>query len=214
MGTPIDRTGRKYGRLTAVRRVENDKHGNAQWECLCNCGAVVIVDSCRLATGNTNSCGCLSRELSSARLTERSTTHGLSNTRTYKVWAGMRKRCRNPNDIAYCYYGGRGIKVCERWMKFENFLADMGEVPEGMSIERLDVNGDYCPENCVWLPNSEQRKNVRNNVHVVYEGEKMILADFARKIGRHPSRVSGWLKKGFTPEQMLTKRRRKPKEEA
>lgn len=211
MGTPIDRTGRKYGRLTAVRRAENDKHGNSQWECLCDCGAVAIVSSPSLATGNTKSCGCLSKELAGIRARERSTTHGLSNTRTYKVWAGMRKRCRNPNDIAYYYYGGRGIKVCERWMKFENFLADMGEVPEGMSIERLDVNGDYCPENCVWLPNSEQRKNVRNNVHVVYEGEKMILSDFARKIGRRPSRISTWLKKGFTPEQMLTKPKRKPK---
>lgn len=112
-------------------------------------------------------------------------------------------------DISDALHGGRGITVCERWMKFENFLADMGEVPEGMSIERLDVNGNYCPENCVWLPNSEQRKNVRNNVHVTYEGEKMIAADFARRIGRAPQRVYEWLKQGLTPEQMADKRKRK-----
>lgn len=193
----IDRTGHRYGRLTVLRRAENDKHGNTRWECLCDCGTFTVVNSSAFWAGRTRSCGC--------RFNKRSTTHGLHGTRTYKVWGAMKDRCSNPNNKAYRHYGGRGIKVCERWMKFENFLADMGEVPEGMSIERVDVNGDYCPDNCVWLPLAKQNKNTRTNVRVTYKGREMIALDFAREIGRNRNLIYCWLKQGLTPEQIAAK---------
>lgn len=208
----IDRTGHRYGRLTVVRRAENSKHRHTRWECLCDCGTTTVVDSPSLATGNSTSCGCLFTE----QLLERNTKHGRAGSpsegSTYSVWMSMRGRCNNHRHVSYPYYGGRGIKVCPRWDCFEAFLEDMGERPEGMSIERLDVNGDYCPENCVWIPLIEQNKNTRRNVQVTYKGRAMIALDFAREIGRKPGLVYRWLKQGLTPEQIAAKPKPRPKE--
>ena len=203
----IDRTGQKYGRLTVLRRSENTKHGHTQWECLCDCGNTKVVATPLLAAGYTASCGCLRVEVA----TERSTTHGkaggrsATRSRTYQAWSSMRKRCSNPNSAYYHCYGGRGIKVCERWQKFENFLEDMGECPDDMSIERINVNADYCPENCKWATNFEQSRNTRRNVRVIYQGREMAAVDFARALGRRPSTVYYWFREGFTTEQIIEK---------
>ncbi len=104
-------------------------------------------------------------------------------TKIYQIWQNMRGRCLNENDAAYINYGGRGIRVCERWAIFENFLADMGEPPPGMTLEREDNDGDYCPENCRWATRAEQARNTRQNHWIEFDGRKQILNDWATEIG-------------------------------
>lgn len=199
MGVFIDRTGQKYGRLTVVRRTENSKHGKARWECFCECGAEVTVDSSNLTKGNTASCGCLAVE----RRRKTNTTHGMYGSRTWNCWQHMKRRCFDPKVRQYRYYGGRGITVCERWMKFENFLADMGEVPPGMSLDRIDNNKGYEPDNCRWATKTEQSRNRRNNVKVTVDGREMLAADFVKAYGLVKGSTYRFLRKGWTPNEIL-----------
>lgn len=130
------------------------------WNCLCDCGNSKEVREDHLLGQKTMSCGCLKPELSRSI----ATTHGLSHkTPMYATWSHMRQRCRNPRNKDYKTYGGRGITICERWDSFENFYADMSPTwKPGLTIERKDVNGNYCPDNCTWIPNVEQPKNRSN----------------------------------------------------
>jgi hypothetical protein len=184
MSKLIDLTGSAYGRLTVVSRAENTK-GNrrAVWNCICECGNTTKSGGDALRIGKTNSCGCLKNELSAERIATINTTHGKCKTPEYSVWTGMLSRCRNDNEKQYHRYGGRGISVCERWLSFENFLEDMGECPKGMSIERLDNDGNYEPSNCKWVTRHEQDRNKSTNTTITYNGVTMILTDWARQIG-------------------------------
>lgn len=138
-------TGKSFGRLTVVCLASTNRYG---WECLCICGSKTVVITASLRNGHTRSCGCLQREAV--------TKHGFKGTPTWNSWRNMRSRCRDPHHISYSSYGGRGIKVCDRWNSFENFLADMGERPTGKSIDRIDNNGNYEPGNCMWSTPGEQ----------------------------------------------------------
>jgi len=155
--TPGDRFGR-WTVLEGTRfKIYPSKTRVLYHECRCDCGAVKFVSIYGLIRGNSQSCGCLHAQRSS----EASRTHGLSRTRVYRIWTCIMTRCTNPNAINYERYGGRGITVCERWLKFENFLEDMGKPPDGLSIDRLNNDAGYFKDNCAWKTPSDQAKNRR-----------------------------------------------------
>jgi hypothetical protein len=144
-----DLTGQRFGSLVVMECA--GVRGNAQWLCKCDCGNEAIVNGNRLTGGNTTSCGCYRVNIT--------TKHGMHRSGTYTSWCKMLTRCTNPNDVAYARYGGRGIAVCERWLRFENFLADMGERPPGTTIDRKENDGNYEPSNCRWADRATQNRN-------------------------------------------------------
>lgn len=158
---PEDLTGRVFERLTVVERCHL-RNGRPRWVCRCICRTLKSVAACELKAGKTKSCGCLNAE---SRRTK-AVRHGFNRTATYVCWSNMLARCGNANRPDFKNYGGRGIAVCERWLEFQNFLADMGEKPRGLSIDRIDNDGNYEPDNCRWATPSEQRRNQRSKSEI------------------------------------------------
>lgn len=168
--------------MTIIGEAEPIRHPSGQlskrWLCRCECGNDKVMPDRSFRKG-ARSCGCLISE--AARM---KATHGMTNSAENLIWRAMKQRCSNPKAEAYPLYGGRGIKVCERWMKFENFFSDMGPRPSSRhSIDRIDTNGGYSPENCRWATKEQQANNTRSNRFVTFNGETLTLAQWERKLG-------------------------------
>lgn len=204
MGRRINLTGMKFGRLAVLHISERrDSNGNVHWVCRCDCGAEKEVSSRSLRTGDTQSCGCYFLEVAEQKGRSKK-MHGKTGTRTHNIWMNMRYRCENPNDPKFKDYGGRGIKVCSRWQSFDAFIADMGECPHGMTIERENVNGDYEPGNCVWASQKTQQNNRRNNVRIEFMGHNLTLAQWEDRTGIKQDTIRTRLQRGWPVTAALT----------
>lgn len=198
-----DISGQKFGRLTAVDFVKLNNQ-KIKWNCICDCGNKVQNYGDALRRGKVVSCGCYMKENRSKGLHR---THGYAPrgnvSRTYRAWASMCRRCDTPSSSNYARYGGRGIYVCNRWLKFENFLQDMGEVPDGYSLDRIDCNGHYSKENCRWATIIEQANNKNNSVLITVDGQTLSAAQWSKKLGIKAGTIRSRKKKGWSDEEII-----------
>ena len=187
MGSFRDLTGQRFGRLVAIR-AERDVEGRRyNWICQCDCGNTIKASSISLTTRRRQSCGCIMHEI----LIKRNTTHGKSRERLYRVWKGMRSRCYNPNHTSYAKYGGRGIEVCESWRTsyeaFREWALATGYDPNApygeCTLDRIDVNGGYSPDNCRWVNEFLQANNKRDNRYITFNGKTMSVSDWGKELG-------------------------------
>lgn len=158
-----------------------NKNGKDTWLCICDCGNVKVVTGNDLKSGNTQSCGCFKKEMAGKQNLKHGHAKKKNKSRTYISWENMNKRCNNKNDPSYIYYGGRGIIVCDRWLKFENFLEDMGECPPDLTLDRIDNDNGYYRENCRWTTTFEQHRNMRSNNNYIFKNQVWCLKDLAIK---------------------------------
>lgn len=198
----IDISGKTFGRLKAIEPFGKTKSRVAVWKCVCECGNVSYVDGSSLRTGRTRSCGCLNKENSSLK----NTIHGKSTTRVYKIWQKIKDRCHNKKNDHFNCYGGRGITVCEEWekdfMSFYNWAMRHG-YRDDLTIDRIDVNGNYCPENCRWSTQKEQTNNTRKNKILEMKGEKHTLKQWSEIKNINYSSLRKRIKLGWGIEKAL-----------
>ena len=191
----IDLTGQTFGRLSVIGRDRTD-NGVLFWKCKCSCGTEKSVRASLLRNGTVQSCGCWR--------VERMRKHDKVHTRVYTIWVNIVQRCTNPKVRVYPAYGGRGITFQDSWKTFSGFYADMGDPPsDAHTLERNDVNGNYCKENCRWATIEEQMINKRNNHVITYDGRTQILAQWAREIGVHHTTIRNRLLKGWSVQEAL-----------
>lgn len=204
----IDMTGQRYGRWTVVRRAERppgSSNSDARWEVVCDCGSRNVVTRTSLVKGESQSCGCLQRELTAQKTPDRFRTHGMTETSEYNIWCLMKRRCTNPHCSAYPRYGGRGITMCERWLhSFENFYADMGPRPSPRhSIDRIDNDLGYSPENCRWATSRDQGYNTRKTTFVTHNGKTLNLAEWSNETGISVKLLRSRCNQGLPPDKIL-----------
>lgn len=192
-----DWVGRKFGRLT-VTALERFPGAGTLIVCQCTCGKVVRCKNHNLLSGGTGSCGCLWKE--------KITTHGMTKTRAYVTWKAMKNRCYVPSRHSYKDYGGRGIRVCARWLEsFENFLADMGQPPEGQTLDRINNDGHYTPKNCRWATYEVQLNNTSSNRRITAFGKTQSLTQWAREYQMPVTTLRNRiLRGGMRPEDALS----------
>lgn len=207
MKTREDLTGQKFGRLTVLEFSHRGKFRQSFWKCKCDCGNIVIVRAGQLKFGATKSCGCYQKD----RASESSFKHGMNNTKIHNSWRGMRERCINKNNNHYKYYGGRGITVCDEWnntdngfINFYNWAMNNG-YKDGLTIERIDVNGNYEPSNCKWITNKEQANNKSNTIYLEYNNKTQSLLDWCKELNLDYTLVKSRIKKyNWSIEKALT----------
>ena len=188
MGKMQDLTGKKFGRLTVIDKAEKHVKPSGgtvgRWKCKCDCGNVLVVDTHSLKSGHTQSCGCRKIEM----LVEQSTKHGMYRKTVYRTWDSMVQRCENQRHKQYNDYGGRGIKVCDRWRNsFQAFFDDVSILPHfgenGYTLDRMNVNGNYEPTNVRWATKKEQQNNMRSNLLISYNDQTKTLSQWAEELG-------------------------------
>lgn len=200
-----DLSGQKFGRLTVLRyfgtEVLNGRKIRPHWWCRCDCGSEMAFDGTNIRSGNTSSCGCLHRERAKARATK----HGLIGHRLYSTWRGMKDRCYSPNHSHYAQYGGRGIGVDEPWRSdFAAFVRDMEPTwRPGLTVDRIDVNGNYGPGKCRWSTQSEQCSNKRNNVLLTVDGVTKTVTQWAADTGIHVETMRARIARGLSDEAVV-----------
>lgn len=204
----LDLTGLRFGRLVVIERCEdyfppNKNKPYVQWLCKCDCGRETKALAYALRSGHKKSCGCLRSDLSTKRVVSYNTTHGESGTRLYSIWTGIKGRCNNPH---YEAYGGRGIKICPEWDQdfttFKQWAISHG-YDETLTIDRIDVNGNYEPGNCRWVSKSDQHYNKRSNHYLEYDGVSLTISQWARVLGMKPYQISLRLRRGWSIEEAL-----------
>lgn len=205
----VDITGTRFGRLVALKRVGSDGH-SALWLCKCDCGNTKIVTLPHLRQGLTRSCGCLFKDTTPERCAKsnigaRMRKHGDFGTRLYRIWAAMKRRCMNPHSRYFSNYGGRGIKVCLQWMEYEPFKkwALSNGYAQGLSIDRINVDGDYTSENCRWADPKTQQNNRRNNVKFSYKGRIYTVEDVSSLTGLKERTIRGRYERGWSTAQII-----------
>lgn len=192
--------------LTLIKRTRKpfSHSGEGDALCKCICGKEVTLSWKRFSSQREKSCGCLKTKFGIKPTTSK---YREANPREYIVWEAMRRRCYNPNSDKYKYYGGKGVKICDRWLQsFDNFFGDMGARPTAThSIDRIDVNGDYAPENCRWATKQEQMNNRTDNHFIDCAGVKMTIADAARRYNIKYANLEAILRKGISIEKYVNK---------
>lgn len=201
VGKFIDLSGQRFGRLTVICRAGRDKNHLLLWKCRCDCGNTIITRGQDLRRRKSQSCGCLKIE----SLVNRSQKHGMTGKRPYRIWKNMKTRCLNPNSPSYPDYGGRGIKICKRWREnFENFWADMGSTyQDNLEIDRINHDGNYCPENCRWASDKIQNRNTRANHFVSSPLGYMTISELSEKTGIPYSTLKVRIYKGESGKQLI-----------
>ena len=209
---PADYIGKKYNRWTILKYEGTNHLKKSQFLCRCDCGKEKIIVLGNLKTGQSKSCGCLNDEKRKGNT--RSKKHGMSFSREYSTWRAMLDRCENKTYREYPDYGGRGIKICERWHDFNNFYADMGERPEGTTLDRIDNNGNYEPSNCRWATAKTQSNNRRSNTLITYNGRTQTLQQWADETGIYSGTISmrinhyGWsIEKALTTPSLIKRKK-------
>ena len=203
MSVRIDLTGKRYGSLTVIELAVDEPGKKKKWLCKCDCGEKCIVAGSNLQSGNVKHC----KKCGNAISAEKKIKHGMTRTKIYYVWRGMLNRCERPEVRFYDDYGGRGIKVCEEWHDPEKFFewARNSGYKEGLQIDRIDVNGNYCPENCRWITQLKNANNKRNNKIIEHNGERKTLAEWARFYGVNYKNLSKNMNHGYTLEEAVNR---------
>lgn len=197
-----DLTGQRFGKLLVIERAkENTKHGRARWLCKCECGKEIITSGNCLLQGHAKSCGCSAKDNKSLY------KHGLSQTRIHYIWRAMKDRCYNPNNSHYYLYGGRGITICNEWlndfMSFYNWSMNNG-YSENLTIDRIENDKSYSPNNCRWATDIVQSNNKRNNKLFTHNGESKSLAEWCRIFGIKYTTVQSRLNHGYSFEESIS----------
>lgn len=213
MGKFIDLTGKRFGKLTVIERASNrvgkDNRSRVYWLCRCDCGNIKTIEASCLIQGHTKSCGCLQKEASS----KANSKHRATDSRLYNVWCAMKRRCTNKNVPEYPRYGGRGISVCDDWKNsfdsFRTWALSTGyneDAPRGMcTLDRIDNDGNYCPENCRWVTQQEQMNNVCYNHRITYNGETHTIAEWSRIRNIPYSKILNRINRyKYSPEKALS----------
>lgn len=203
MSVKTDIAGKKFGRLTAIEPIGKTKNRATIWACRCDCGQSVSILRSNLLNGFSQSCGCLQKELLSKRIR----THGMTDTRLYYVWRQMKDRCYRPKNSHYYCYGAKNIAVCDEWRSdFKTFYdwAMSHGYEEGLTLDRIDNDGNYCPENCRWVPYIKQMQNTSRNVYLTYDGRTLCVSEWSRIMNINKATLESRIKKGWDLERALT----------